>query len=1039
MDFPIPAISPLRKKPNVVDKQTPAIRKALEFAANCVSEGFMYSQIMRYCVKIEAAIVSHATYYKAIPILTDLAIQYYRYKQIDWIAEELSHEQRLKLSTDAAYSKIRQADKCFVTMIGYYSQRILGVRIVSQTLPDSDLCNHQEIASQCLERVGVIDLLKELSDHAPISILTHDCDTKISLVLRDDGFKDVHEMFDPSHFFRSLVKNLQKECPDAAPIASRIADFIKTLIYGSEYKDNLELKKAKWQEIPDHYNSLTYPEDLKWNKEKAIEQLKRFVTKHSQIVERVDSRYNTQSNESFNSLRCIYAPKQSNLSSSFTLRILFAVFQFNDPHIWFADFRKFAGLDPVPPATLEKLITWNKYALAAKKVSRLPEVMVARSSNRINRLLCRCKLPVVGPAHKRRDEPTHLPSNDELIQRQPEDLITSLSFLNNMPESDVFKLIPIQFLKALSLQQLNQLRRRLLNVVRSVDSNPLLGEEQKEQERRALLEREVAAFKDVRTIITTMLPPEISARPYIEVDGYIEYLYSIYLNRYLASANSGIGDPCTLGIEAVKSSLAEQSRSSRLPSKEAAHGEAQTPKRRGRPPKKKQNEPTEDFVTRTLEGNYLEDDLEYIESLFRSTDNESDIITTSPLPSPPVQILNRREYELVSEKPNNPLFTCDPMVNTGQLLYDADHMETGDDEPDPDNPNGIEHELTPEEMSENITALLIAQHLEDEAPFSSVEELLADPASSDNILDAFTEIRQKAEQDLRRNQNRNTGEPSEESGQDNDEEEDCCIVPIYFGYELLSIQKAETFPDSHLKSVLNMMAHIYNLSQIFTFCPPDDNIHPPQIFGAYKLLYSMYHNDWKKKYSLLFRKEDKPESEMFKRFMHFARKAFCNETANFAKGSADIQIVYALEDAATMQTTINQFNVDCIYIEDAGECPSNEDIFLFGARVWTQHLFTDIAESPMHYIKILGRWLLMVFAHPVLFKDRKLDMYANLKDAHLCRTKDKLPLRYIIIQDAFKRDNFNERNWQFISDLAYIDKAHKCTRIVALLYENKPI
>jgi hypothetical protein len=189
----------------------------------------------------------------------------------------------------------------------------------------------------------------------------HDKDRHGRAIVRDVGW-DLVEFLDPSHARKSIVKHLTRVFHDhpgeVAELRGPSANWLNNIIDDPRLDGLWQEKRRRWlnaaahfsghHEHCDHARQTGGPHWSGATDPGLQGRLQTFLQDTLETLSRVDRRYTTNFNESLNSTKAKFAPKQYAFPVSFSIRCCAAVLSRNDPKTWYRKLRPRLALQELP-------------------------------------------------------------------------------------------------------------------------------------------------------------------------------------------------------------------------------------------------------------------------------------------------------------------------------------------------------------------------------------------------------------------------------------------------------------------------------------------------------------------------------------------------------------------------------------------------------------------------------------------------------------------------------------------------------------------
>jgi hypothetical protein len=244
-----------------------------------------------------------------------------------------------------------------------------------------------------MEVAGMRILLDQLRVHPEIVGYVHDKDAKTTKLFRESKW-EVKEYLDPGHAMKSLERSIGKFSKDVCQIPDwvhqSLKKFMKTLLF---YVDmDVDQRKAAWSNSCRHFRGdhtecpYQHKETPVWDmlfNEEFLPHFIEFLEKTQWILDKCNSEFSTQLNESLNRSKLKYANKDVKWGSSFDSRMGCAVLDRNLP-FWKLDLYRRLNLPVLSSIVKWQLICREEQRLRNKTtVALLSEKERRRSLRRI--------------------------------------------------------------------------------------------------------------------------------------------------------------------------------------------------------------------------------------------------------------------------------------------------------------------------------------------------------------------------------------------------------------------------------------------------------------------------------------------------------------------------------------------------------------------------------------------------------------------------------------------------------------------------------
>lgn len=313
-------------KPSVIQRIKYNLIEVLAILMN----GLGFTVISNYCRISRKKTVSRNVYYDYLhfiePVLRELAenicIEKFR---------EAVKENDMAVGFDAAWGHRRNSSNCIGIMMDLKKNQIIAFHIVHHGQEENKTLTSTTKHAKCMESIALFKIIDytKLSMHHNL-LFIHDCDLTDEKIIQDH-LPDAVIKFDPNHFSKKNKKLINQFCSqydDLKDLSEKIESYYSILIHDKNL--SVDEKITKWAEVPDHFIKL---EDLdpEYNKN-SIELLKEKVKELSKTFELVDSKYNTNSIESFNFTRAVLANKNTAFRISWRIRSYIAIIKWNHPY-----------------------------------------------------------------------------------------------------------------------------------------------------------------------------------------------------------------------------------------------------------------------------------------------------------------------------------------------------------------------------------------------------------------------------------------------------------------------------------------------------------------------------------------------------------------------------------------------------------------------------------------------------------------------------------------------------------------------------------
>lgn len=268
------------------------------------------------------------------------------------------------IGIDGSWDHRRNGKFCIVEAFDLETKKIVAYSIIERPTLKNKCASFKKAANQ-MEIEGVKKIISELKPLNKIVGYVHDKDAKTSKLFAEEW--NITEYIDPNHSNKSFHKKFSKYNSGKlrksfkktlTGIEKRLSNFKAILTFSNL---TIEKKEELWLNVIEHFkhnhsmcihspyaNASIEKKSLgSWannvTSEKEIS-LKNFLSATVKYITKVDSRYTSQLNECFHSVKAMLAPKSRAWGKSWLGRMAVAVMRFNEPDTYIEILRTFLKL-----------------------------------------------------------------------------------------------------------------------------------------------------------------------------------------------------------------------------------------------------------------------------------------------------------------------------------------------------------------------------------------------------------------------------------------------------------------------------------------------------------------------------------------------------------------------------------------------------------------------------------------------------------------------------------------------------------------------
>lgn len=361
--------------------------RALNFVFSIIACGLHYKKTF-ICFLLNGIIPpKHNYFYKlqriVVQVLCDMAVE-------SMNKEAAKIRQTDVLAVDGAWNHRRNGTECNAVIINTRTDKVVYLQTV--TKPHGRVVGNFDGAAPNMESEAVKRAMPFLHQ-LDFAGYVHDKDNKTRKIF-SENFADLEEHLDPNHVKKSIQRKFENfnQNNELRGLETRLVSYFQTLIKQDITPEEM---KVRWLNAEQHFcgnhqnchhgNCRCYH----WNNannDQARDSLHNFLEATAPNITKVGYQYQTNSNESFNSLVTNYADKSTAWESSYRGRLSAAVLQKNDPYLWIPEARKRLNLPPLDDDCNALLNQCFQSSMKNDEKRRSPEYKLEKNLSRSNKI-----------------------------------------------------------------------------------------------------------------------------------------------------------------------------------------------------------------------------------------------------------------------------------------------------------------------------------------------------------------------------------------------------------------------------------------------------------------------------------------------------------------------------------------------------------------------------------------------------------------------------------------------------------------------------
>ena len=323
------------------------------FVIAALSEGMSYTNASRFYAKLGGVPPSKRSFYKTAPLVHKAIIELARESCKRCLDDSTSDT----VSFDGSWSHWRNANHCFVSLLDS-TPSVIDFEVVSKKIVIKD--SEYDGPSNQMELYGLDIILRRIKEVNKFSSFTHDKDSKARVLVKKLNM-NWEELLDPRHEAKSIVRMIER-C-DPHKILPKTVQISLIHMFHVAIAADGEEKGAIWMNIINHYSgnhaSCLHSKDINYDplNEDQLDIIKKLVISTFPDVCKCRTGHHTNGNESLNSLKGMYCPKNRWQGASFEARCAIAVLAFNHPDYYAMIYERVIGrpIDPNTQGIVKKL------------------------------------------------------------------------------------------------------------------------------------------------------------------------------------------------------------------------------------------------------------------------------------------------------------------------------------------------------------------------------------------------------------------------------------------------------------------------------------------------------------------------------------------------------------------------------------------------------------------------------------------------------------------------------------------------------------
>jgi hypothetical protein len=240
---------------------------------------------------------------------------------------------------DGAWSHRRCAKECVVILIDCGQKRIVDFQIVTKS--KCGVAGNFRGSSNGMELAGLRKIIERWKDNTKVRGCVHDNDSKATQAIKEAGW-EIEQMYDPNHVVKQFERRWNS-C-DTRSLRGLHAKLLMWFRYLIRSDFSVEEKQGYWMNSLEHFKGdhtkcprqhPTGDHSHPITTHSAAEsQLREVLDRTVELLARARTGFDTQLNESCNSLKAKFANKDTSWKCSWSSRVLCALMQVNSVENW---------------------------------------------------------------------------------------------------------------------------------------------------------------------------------------------------------------------------------------------------------------------------------------------------------------------------------------------------------------------------------------------------------------------------------------------------------------------------------------------------------------------------------------------------------------------------------------------------------------------------------------------------------------------------------------------------------------------------------